>query len=129
MAVYLTPYRSAFTSVSPTAPSAISIFVLQRYGAGCPESGRPTSGFAALTSCFFLMVVRYRMTPMAEALRNGTPARDQKVTIERPDGSRVNVLVNIDPLYDNDGVLVGAVNCFQDISELTGLDTVKSPGP
>jgi PAS domain-containing protein len=68
-------------------------------------------------------------TPMAEALRSGKAAHDQRVTIERPDGSRVNVLVNIDPLYDKDGVLVGAVNCFQDISELTGLDTVKSPGP
>jgi PAS domain-containing protein len=66
-------------------------------------------------------------TPMAEALRLGKAAHDQKVIIERPDGSRVTVLVNIDPLYDEGGVLVGAVNCFQDISELTGLDTAKSP--
>lgn len=66
---------------------------------------------------------------MAEALRSGTPARDQKVIVERPDGSRVSVVVNIDPLYDKDGTLVGAVNCFQDISELTGLDTCKPSGP
>jgi PAS domain-containing protein len=66
-------------------------------------------------------------TPMAEALRIGKPAHDEQVIIERPDGSRVRVLVNIDPLYDEDGVLVGAVNCFQDIGELTGLDTMKSP--
>jgi hypothetical protein len=65
----------------------------------------------------------HHKTPMAEALRSGTPARDQKVIIERPDGSRVSVLVNIDPLYDEHGVLVGAVNCFQDISEVTGSIT------
>ena len=57
-------------------------------------------------------------TPMAEALRSGKPAHDQKVIIERPDGSRVCVLVNIDPLYDQDGRIVGAVNCFQDIGDL-----------
>jgi PAS domain S-box-containing protein len=57
-------------------------------------------------------------TPMAEVLRTGQPARDAEVVIERPDGSRVPVLVNIDPLFDDEGALVGAVNCFQDISRL-----------
>jgi len=59
----------------------------------------------------------HNKTPMAEALRSGKAAHDVKVIVERPDGSRVHVLVNIDPLYDKEGVLVGAVNCFQDISE------------
>lgn len=36
---------------------------------------------------------------------------------------RDHVLVNIDPLYDKEGVLVGAVNCFQDIGDLTGSTT------
>ena len=57
-------------------------------------------------------------TPMAEVLRTGQPTRDAEVVIERPDGSRVPVLVNIDPLFDDAGALVGAVNCFQDISRL-----------
>ena len=55
-------------------------------------------------------------TPMEAVLRTGTPARDMEVVIERPDGSRITVLVNIAPLFGDDGKLVGAVNCFQDIS-------------
>jgi PAS domain S-box-containing protein len=54
--------------------------------------------------------------PMAEVLKTGLPARDREVVVERPDGSRITVLVNINPLFDEDGTLVGAVNCFQDIS-------------
>ncbi|MDZ5696055.1 PAS domain S-box protein [Chelativorans sp. M5D2P16] len=57
-------------------------------------------------------------TPMADVLRIAVPARDQHVLVERPDGTRRHVLVNIEPLFDPDGAFVGAVNCFQDISEL-----------
>lgn len=62
-------------------------------------------------------VLDHAATPMAAVLRTGMPARDQEVVIERLDGSRVTVLVNIDPVFGHDGELVGAINCFQDISE------------
>jgi PAS domain S-box-containing protein len=55
-------------------------------------------------------------TPMEWVLRTGQEARDQEVIIERPDGSRVTVLVNIAPLFDENGTQIGAVNCFQDLS-------------
>jgi nitrogen fixation/metabolism regulation signal transduction histidine kinase len=55
-------------------------------------------------------------TPMEWVLRTGGMARDQEAIVERPDGSRVPVLVNIAPLFDRDGLLRGAVNCFQDLS-------------
>ncbi|HET6522195.1 MAG TPA: PAS domain-containing protein [Geminicoccaceae bacterium] len=55
-------------------------------------------------------------TPMAEVLATGVPARDREVIIERPDGTRVAALVNIDPLRRGDGTLAGAINCFQDIT-------------
>jgi signal transduction histidine kinase len=55
-------------------------------------------------------------TPMEAVLRTGRPARDMEVVIERPDGSRITALVNIAPLFGDDGKLVGAVNCFQDLS-------------
>ena len=58
----------------------------------------------------------HRETPMEHVLRTGEAARDQEVAIERPDGSRVTVLVNIAPLFDRSGTLIGAVNCFQDLS-------------
>jgi PAS domain S-box-containing protein len=55
-------------------------------------------------------------TPMARVLRTGETVRDQEVIIERPDGSRVTVLVNIAPVFDKGGVQIGAVNCFQDLT-------------
>ncbi len=53
--------------------------------------------------------------PMADVLRTGVAVREQEVAIERPDGTRITALVSIDPLFDDDAV-VGAVNCFQDIT-------------
>src|SRR5206468_11773112 len=41
---------------------------------------------------------------------------DAEVLIERPDGSRVTVLVNIRPLKNDRGETIGAVNCFYDIT-------------
>jgi PAS domain S-box-containing protein len=55
--------------------------------------------------------------PMAIAMREGRPFRNEEVVVERPDGSRITVLVNIDPLRDGAGRIVGAVNVFHDISE------------
>jgi signal transduction histidine kinase len=56
--------------------------------------------------------------PMAEVV-SGTisEARDAEVLIERPDGSRVTVIVNIQPLRNEDGDITGAINCFYDITE------------
>jgi signal transduction histidine kinase len=43
--------------------------------------------------------------------------RDAEVLIERPDGSRVTVVVNIRPLMGAQGEVSGAINCFFDITE------------
>ncbi|WP_425450102.1 PAS domain S-box protein [Virgifigura deserti] len=56
-------------------------------------------------------------TPMRDALVSGTVTKDGEVVFERPDGSRFLALVNITPLRDAQGDIVGAVNCFQDITE------------
>jgi len=56
-------------------------------------------------------------SPMAQVLAVGRPARDRELTVERPDGTSLTVLANVDPLFDDHGHLVGGVNCFQDISE------------
>jgi PAS domain S-box-containing protein len=55
-------------------------------------------------------------TSMQWVLRNGKPWSDQEAIIERPDGSRVTVLINIAPIFDDNGKQIGAVNCFQDLS-------------
>ena len=43
-------------------------------------------------------------------------ARDGEVLIERPDGSRITVIVNIRPLKNERGDVTGAINCFYDIT-------------
>ena len=56
--------------------------------------------------------------PMAEVVTGKIPeARDAEVLIERPDGSRVTVIVNIRPMKNERGQIIGAINCFYDISE------------
>jgi PAS domain S-box-containing protein len=60
-------------------------------------------------------------TPMAAVLKGGPPVRNLEVIIERPDGSRITAMVNIDPITDSDGRLVGAVNVFQDVTEKNRL--------
>jgi PAS domain S-box-containing protein len=56
-------------------------------------------------------------TPMAIAAREGRAFRNGEVVIERPDGSRITVLVNIDPVRDATGRVTGAINVFHDITE------------
>ncbi len=55
---------------------------------------------------------------MAMALKAGKPTRNEEATIERPDGSRIVVSLNIDPLYDINGRLRGAINVFEDVTDL-----------
>ena len=59
----------------------------------------------------------HHQCPMADVLRTGVPVRQQEVHIERPDGSRGIALVDIEVVKDSSGNIVGAVNCFQDITE------------
>jgi PAS domain S-box-containing protein len=57
-------------------------------------------------------------TPMAQAIHAGRAFRNEDVVVERPDGSRINVLVNVDPIRDAAGHLVGAINAFHDTTAL-----------
>ena len=56
--------------------------------------------------------------PMGDVLTGKVPGiHNGEVHIERPDGSRVVVIVNIAPLKDERGDIVGAINCFYDVTE------------
>jgi len=59
----------------------------------------------------------HHQCPMADVLRTGISVREQEVHIERPDGLRGIALVDIEAIKDSGGSVVGAVNCFQDITE------------
>jgi PAS domain S-box-containing protein len=54
--------------------------------------------------------------PLHEVLAGGGPVVDRELSIQRPDGSRIEVLLNITPLRDHAGAVSGAVNIVQDIT-------------
>jgi two-component system CheB/CheR fusion protein len=64
-------------------------------------SGHPLANFTA---------------PLHDVLTSGEPVVDRELAIERPDGSRIDVLLNITPLRDLAGRISGAVNIVQDIT-------------
>ncbi len=53
-------------------------------------------------------------TPMACVLRTGIPIRGAEGKIQRPDGTFVWTMVHIEPVKDEHGSLVGAINCFHE---------------
>jgi PAS domain S-box-containing protein len=53
---------------------------------------------------------------MAQVVRTGIPQGNQEVVIGRPDGTRLIALVNVAPLRNERGEIIGAVNCMLDIS-------------
>jgi PAS domain S-box-containing protein len=57
-------------------------------------------------------------TPLREVLRSGSPIINRQLILERPDLSSIHILANIAPLRDATGMVCGAVNIFQDISEI-----------
>jgi len=60
----------------------------------------------------------HEQCPMGDVLTGKVPGtHDAEVHIERPDGSRIIVIVNISPLKDQRGEITGAINCFYDVTE------------
>ena len=60
----------------------------------------------------------HEQCPMGDVLSGRVRGvHDGEVLIERPDGSRVIVIVNIAPLTDDQGKVTGAINCFYDVTE------------
>ncbi|MEO6330089.1 MAG: PAS domain S-box protein [Ginsengibacter sp.] len=55
--------------------------------------------------------------PMGKALKYKKAFLNEEIVIERPDGKRIIALVNVDPLFGNDGKLTGGIKVFQDITE------------
>ena len=55
--------------------------------------------------------------PMAITIREARPMHGEEAIAERPDGSRIAFAAYPTPLFDDAGVLTGAVNMLVDISE------------
>ncbi len=61
--------------------------------------------------------LRFDSTPVAQALRSGERVVGAELVIEQPDGARVPVLMNVQPLKDDAGRVEGAVCSFQELTE------------
>ena len=84
-----------------------------------PKLGDPNERFCGSYRMFRPdgSLLPHHQCPMADVLRTGVSVREQEVHIERPDGLRGIALVDIEAIKDSGGNVVGAVNCFQDITE------------
>src|SRR5581483_7802628 len=60
--------------------------------------------------------------PMAEVLRTGNGIAGRQAIVERPDGTRIIAMVHIDAIKDASGSVIGAINCFHDVTELREED-------
>ena len=85
-----------------------------------PAQGDSLERFCGSLKLFRLdgTLMPHEQCPMAEVLSGKiAEVNDEEVLIERPDGSRVAVIVNIRPLRNRRGEVTGAINCFYDITE------------
>ena len=112
-------YLLLSTCAHQMARSSVSIAAPLSYGGASPYSTIREIASAAHTACIDRTGVRSRTTnaQWPTSCGDGVPVIDQEVVIERTDGSRCVALVNIRPLKDVAGNIVGAVNCFHDITE------------
>src|SRR5205085_3454936 len=56
--------------------------------------------------------------PMAAVLRTGRAIGGVEAKLERPNGSSIWAMVHIEPIEDEDGRIVGAINCFHETTDL-----------
>src|SRR5271165_4174758 len=61
---------------------------------------------------------------MARALQTGNEYNGEEIIIERPDGRRLTVLAHANPIRDEAGELVGAVNVLVDITDRIQVESV-----
>jgi PAS domain S-box-containing protein len=83
---------------------------------GCaPQLGDPSVRYCGSYRLYGLNgnLIPHAKCPMADVLATGHGLRDQEITIERPDGTRIVALVNIEAIRDDAGRVVGAVNVFR----------------
>jgi len=122
-------YRALFES----APMAVFVCdpngVIQRYNSRAVELwGRePVCGVERHWGSTNLWLhdgslLPHTQSPIVDVLRTGVPVDNVEVLIERPDGKRLPVLVNVAALKNAQGEITGAVTSFIDISERIRLE-------
>ena len=125
-------YRTLFDLAPIAVYSCDGSGVIQEYNNHAAElwGRKPAPGDTDERFCGSFKMYRpdgsympHEQCPMGDVLSGKVPGtHDAEVLIERPDGSRVIVIVNIAPLTDEDGEIIGAINCFYDVTERKALE-------
>ena len=120
-------YRTLFDLAPVAVYSCDASGVIRDYNSRAAElwGRRPEVGDTDERFCGSFRMYRpdgsfmpHEQCPMGDVLTGKVPGiHDGEVHIERPDGSRVIVIVNIAPLKDERGEVIGAINCFYDVTE------------
>ena len=89
-----------------------------------PEQGETSDRFRSAFN-FYLpdgALLPLSHNPMSLILRGEVQAvQDREVIVERPDGSRIVVIVNCAALRNEQGQITGALTCFHDVTERSRL--------
>lgn len=93
-----------------------------------PRIGGDSEKYSALSEVYVNGRVCRDETPIAAVLRTGVAVRAVEGKIARPDGSSIWIMMHIEPVVDEDGAIVGAINCFHDASALP-LRSEQHHGP
>jgi PAS domain S-box-containing protein len=64
--------------------------------------------------------------PMARTLKEGIAIEGEEIIIERPDGTRLNVLPYPVPAFNDAGELIGAINTLVDVTEQRSSETKQA---
>jgi PAS domain S-box-containing protein len=120
-------YRTLFHLVPVAAYACDATGMIQEFNQRAaelwgrePERGDPREKFCGSFKIFYPdgRFMPHDQCPMANVLR-GEPIEvtDAEILVERPDGVRRNVIAHPQPLKNERGEIIGAVNCLYDITE------------
>jgi PAS domain S-box-containing protein len=80
-----------------------------------PRVGDPSELYCGSYKVFFNgREIARNATPMAQVLRTGVAIRGAEARVVRPDGSAIWAMVHIEPVRNDEGTIVGAINCFHE---------------
>lgn len=66
-------------------------------------------------------VIPHSASPVAACLEDGLARKSVELIVERPDLTRVIVQMDISPIFDVDGNLLGVINCFSESARQTPI--------
>ncbi|MDB6175667.1 MAG: sensory box protein [Chthoniobacteraceae bacterium] len=118
-------FRSLFVSAPMAIFACDREMLIQQYNALTSELwGRePVAGVERFCgSSRFWMCKETSESLMLEVLRTGLSKLNVELSIERPDGSRVPVLVNFAALKNGEGKITGTIVSFVDLTERKKLE-------